>query len=123
MVAIDKNALARADPARGTARATHESAGPRWGMSWAAVFLTSRSLWILVRCMRRVLRVRAAFEPTRSTQEPLQFAYECAVPMVRRACGHADNVPPVDNAPVDNVTLVAARAHGWRRSLAGKAMP
>lgn len=87
-------------------------------MSWAAVFLTSRSLWILVRCMRRVLRIRAAFEPMRSTQDQLQFAYECVVPTVRRTCGHVDNV-----TSVDNVTPVAARADGWRRAAARKATP
>ena len=113
MVAIDKNALARADSARGAARATHAAAAaPRWGMSWAAVFLTSRSLWILVRCMRRLLRVRTVFGPTRCTQEQLQIAYECVVPTVRRACGH-----------VDNATPVAARADDWRRSSVRKATP
>ena len=80
-------------------------------MSWAAVFLTSQSLWILVRWMRRVLRVRAAFEPTRCTREQLQLAYESVVPTVRRACGHVDNATPV------------ARADDWRRSASRKETP
>jgi hypothetical protein len=34
--------------------------------------------------MRRVLRVRTAFEPTRSSAQQLQFAYERVVETVRR---------------------------------------
>lgn len=79
-------------------------------MSWTAVFLTSRSLWIVVRCMRRVLRVRTAFEPTRCSEEQLQLAYEHVAPTVRRACGHIANAPPD-----------AARADDGRRSAARKA--
>jgi hypothetical protein len=56
-----------------------------------AIFLTSQSTWILVQCMRRVLRVRAAFEPTRSSDDQLVFAYEQVVPTVRRALGRRDN--------------------------------
>jgi hypothetical protein len=65
MDAIDKNAVARPDPSCGLAPGVHNSVTQRSIMSWAAIFLTSRSLRILVRCMRRVLRVRTTFEPTR----------------------------------------------------------
>jgi hypothetical protein len=57
----------------------------------AAVFLTSRSKWIVVRCVRRVLRIRAAFESTRSSEDKLARAYDEVVPTVRRALGRDDD--------------------------------
>jgi hypothetical protein len=73
-------------------------------MTAAADFLTTRLLWILVRCMRRVLRVSTAFEPTRCIDEQLQLAYERVVPTVRRACGG-----------VEDATQIAASSNRPRR--------
>ncbi len=64
-------------------------------MSCVAIFLTSRSLRILVLCMRRVLRVRTAFEPSRCAEEQLELAYEHVMPTVRRACGSVNEAMPV----------------------------
>lgn len=60
-------------------------------MSPLADFLTSRSLRILVRRMRRMLRVRAAFEATRSSEDQLQLAYEQVVATARRTCTRRDD--------------------------------
>jgi len=59
----------------------------------AAVFLTSHSMRILVRCMRRVLRIGVAFEPTRCSEDQLALVYEQVVPTVRRALGRRDDPP------------------------------
>jgi hypothetical protein len=45
--------------------------------------------------MRRMLRVRAAFEPTRCSEEQLQLAYEQVVQMVRRAYARGDHESPM----------------------------
>ncbi len=55
-------------------------------MSAFADFLTTRSLRILVGPMRRNLRIRAAFEPTRPPYEPLVDAYEKVLPTRRSRC-------------------------------------
>jgi hypothetical protein len=60
-------------------------------MSSVAVFLTSRSTRILVGSMRRVLRVRVAYEATRHSEEQLEVVYEQVVPTVRRAYAHGDD--------------------------------
>lgn len=44
--------------------------------------------------MRRVLRVRVAFEVTRCSEEQQQMAYERVVPTVRRACDRPDRESP-----------------------------
>jgi hypothetical protein len=92
---IDNNAVARADPSRGVTPAVQETAGPRAMMGGVAIFLTSRSLRILVAYMRRVLRVRTAFEATRCAEEQLQLAYERVVPTVRRACGSVEDATQI----------------------------
>jgi hypothetical protein len=48
-------------------------------------------MWILVRCMRRVLRVSAVFEPARCSDEQLALAYEQVVPTVRRALSRQED--------------------------------
>jgi len=48
---------------------------------------------ILVRCMRRVLRIGVAFEPTRCSEDQLALVYEQVVPTVRRALGRRDDPP------------------------------
>lgn len=45
--------------------------------------------------MQRVLRVRAAFEPSRGGEEQLRLAYARVLPTVRRACGRRDDAAAI----------------------------
>ena len=49
-----------------------------------AVFLTSLVFGLVRECMRRVLRILTAFEPTRLSDGQLQLAYERLVETLRR---------------------------------------
>ena len=54
-------------------------------MSGSCRFLDiPRPFALVVESMRRVLRIRTAFEPTRSSEQQLQLAYERVVETIRR---------------------------------------
>jgi hypothetical protein len=81
MDAIDKSPLAGADFPRKTA-AEVAAVGEVMGL---VVFLTFATSDPVVGCMRRrVLQVGTAFEPTRSSAQQLQLAYEQVIATVRR---------------------------------------
>jgi hypothetical protein len=53
-------------------------------MNGFVVFLTLHAIRPRGESMRRVLRIRTAFEPTRSSEQQLQLAYERVVETIRR---------------------------------------
>lgn len=54
-----------------------------------AVFLTDHEVADLVRLMRRELRIRTTFEPTRASSGSIEFAYERLVSQKRRTLAGA----------------------------------
>lgn len=74
-------------------------------MNDAAENLTHPVILSVVRLMARVLRVRAAFEPSRTAAEQLQFAYEKIVAVVRRIPARSRD--PVNAAPARPTRLAA----------------